>query len=177
MKHNPNASPGEGQSDGPRPQLLLPLGTLLPGLGPRPSFLSSWPLSWGCSIGKGPTGGPFCDPSSWMGAAPTQGQLLLQSDTSHLRYHHQSHSTTTALTYTALTHHSHIPLSHTPLSHIPLSHTALTHHSHTHHSHTHRSHTLLSHTTLTHTHCPHTHRSLTHCSHRHTTFTHTALTL
>lgn len=168
MKHNPNASPGEGQSDGPRPQLLSPLGTLLPGLGPRPSFLSSWPLSWGCSIGKGPTGGRFCDPSSRMGAAPTQGQLLFHSQTPHTRdittnltvrpllsHTRLSHTT---LIYRSLIHHSHIPLSHTALTHdshthTALTYTALTHRSHillsqTHHFHIHHSHIMTTALTL-----------------------------
>ena len=69
----PNASSGGGQCDGPSPPLLSPRDTLLPGLGPRPTSLSSWPLPWGCSTGKAPTGGPFCDPSSGMGAAPHSG--------------------------------------------------------------------------------------------------------
>ena len=100
----PNASSGEGQSDGPSAPLLSPRDTLLPGLGPRPTSLSSSPLPWGCSIGKAPTGGPFCDPSSWMGAAP------------HSRATAVSQVVTSAPELSPLiSHHEH--RSHTPLSH------------------------------------------------------------
>ena len=53
--------------------LTSPQATLLTGLGPRPSSSLSWPLPWGCSTEKAPTGGPFCNPSSRMGAAPHSG--------------------------------------------------------------------------------------------------------
>ena len=130
MKHNCNASPGEGQSDGPSPRLLSPQAALLPGLGPRPSSSLSWPLPWGSSTGKVPIGGPFCDPSSRMGAAPHSGATAvsrldtsapeLSPPISHYdhRYSHYDHR------------------SHTHRSHTPLSHNALTHHSQTHCSQT-----------------------------------------
>ena len=101
--------------------LTSPQATLLTGLGPRPSSSLSWPLPWGCSTEKAPTGGPCCNPSSRMGAAPHSGQLLFHSRIPLLlSYNHQSHTTTTAL--------------HTMTT--ALTHTALTHHSHTHRSHT-----------------------------------------
>ena len=129
MRHNPNASLGEGQSEGPSPRLLSPQATLLPGLGPRPRSSLSWPLPWSNSTGKLPIGGPFCDPSSWMGAAPHSGATAVSRlDTSapelsppishydhrYSHYDHRSH-----------THHSHTLLSHTTLSHTTLRHTAL----------------------------------------------------
>ena len=70
MKHNPNTSLGEAQSDGPSPWLLSPQATLLPGLGPRPSSSWSWSLPWGCNTEKVPTGGPFGYTLLQMGAAP-----------------------------------------------------------------------------------------------------------
>ena len=130
MRHNPSALRGEGQSDESSPQLLSPQATLLPGFGQRPSSSLSWPLPWGCSTEKAPTGRPCCDPSSWMGAAPNSEQLLFHSlIRQHSSYHHQSHTTTTAIhtTTTALTH--------TSLT-FDLTHTGLTHHSHTQCSHT-----------------------------------------
>ena len=130
MKHNPNASLGEGQSEGPSPRLLSPQATLLPGLGPRPSSSLSWPLPWGSSTGKVPIGGPFCDPSSWMGAAPHSGATAVSRlDTS-------------------------APELSPPISHYDHHYSHYDHRSHTHHSHT-----LLTHDALTHhpqTHCSHT---------------------
>ena len=140
MRYNPNASLGEGQSEGPSPRLLSPQATLLPGLGPRPSSSLSWPLPWGCSTGKVPIGGPSCDPSSRMGAAPHSGATAVSRlDTSAPELsppishydHHYSH-----YDHRSHTHHSHTLLSHTTLSHTTLRHTALTpgpplsHHDH-----------------------------------------------
>ena len=95
--------------------LTSPQATLLTGLGPRPSSSLSWPLPWGCSTEKAPTGGPCCNPSSRMGAAPHSGATAVSRQDTH-----QSHTTTTAihtmttaLTHTALTHHSHTHRSHT----------------------------------------------------------------
>jgi len=130
MKHNCNASPGEGQSDGPSPRLLSPQAALLPGLGPRPSSSLSWPLPWGCSTGKVPIGGPSCDPSSRMGAAPHSGATAVSRlDTSAPELsppishydHHYSH-----YDHRSHTRRSHTLLSHTTLSHTTLRHTALT---------------------------------------------------
>ena len=101
MKHNPDASPGEGQSNGPSPQLLSPQATLLPGLGPRPSLLS-WPLPWGCSTEKAPTGGPFCDPSSRMRAAPNSGAPELSPPISHYDHRSHTHRSHTMTTSTAV---------------------------------------------------------------------------
>ena len=121
MKHNCNASPGEGQSDGPSPRLLSPQAALLPGLGPRPSSSLSWPLPWGCSTGKVPIGGPSCDPSSRMGAAPHSGATAVSRldtsapELSPLISHYDHH-------YSHYDHHSHTHCSHTPLSHTALSH-------------------------------------------------------
>ena len=135
MKHNCNASPGEGQSDGPSPWLLSPQAALLPGLGPRPSSSLSWPLPWGCSTGKVPIGGPSCDPSSRMGAAPHSGApAVSQLDTSAPELsppisHYDHH-------YSHYDHRSHTHRSHTPLSHTTLTQDTLTHHSQTHCSHT-----------------------------------------
>ena len=176
MKHSPSASLGKGQSHGPSPQLFSRQSTPLPELGPRPRSSLSWLLPWGCSAGKVPIGGPFCDPSSRMGAVPHSGAtavsrldssaLELSPPISHYghRYSHynhcsHTHHSQTPLSHTTLTHRSHTPLSHTtlthhshtPLSHTPLSHTALTHHSLTPRSHTPLSHTLLSH--YDHQHC------------------------
>ena len=148
MKHSPNASLGKGQSHGPSPQLFSRQSAPLPELGPRPRSSLSWLLPWGCSAGKVPIGGPFCDPSSRMGAVPHSGAtavsrldssaLELSPPISHYghRYSHYNHC--------SHTHHSQTPLSDTTLthttlthcSHTPLSHTTLTHHSHTHCSHT-----------------------------------------
>ena len=114
MRHNPNASLGEGQSEGPSPRLLSPQATLLPGLGPRPSSSLSWPLPWGSSTGKVPIGGPFCDPSSWMGAAPHSGATAvsrldtsapeLSPPISHYDHHysHYDHCSHTKTTSTAV---------------------------------------------------------------------------
>ena len=134
MKHNCNALPCEGQSDGPSPRLLSPQAALLPGLGPRPSSSLSWPLPWGCSTGKVPIGGPSCDPSSRMGAAPHSGATAVSRlDTSapelsppishydhhYSHYDHRSHThrSLTPLSHTTHTRHPHTPLSDTLLSH------------------------------------------------------------
>jgi len=53
--------------------LTSPQATLLIGLGPRPNSSLSWPLPWGCSTEKAPTGGPFCNPTSRMWADPHSG--------------------------------------------------------------------------------------------------------
>ena len=124
MKHNPNALPAEGQPNGPSPRLLSPL---LPGLGMRPTYFFSWPFAWGCSMGKAPIGGPFCDPSSRMGAAPHSGTpAVSQSDTE------------VSPPISHYDHRSHTPLSHTHRSHTyrSLTHRALTHRDLTHCSHT-----------------------------------------
>ena len=115
--------------------LTSPQATLLTGLGPRPSSSLSWPLPWGCSTEKAPTGGPFCNPSSRMGAAPHSGATAvsrldssapeLSPPTSHYDHH-----------YSHYDHCSHTHRSQTPLSHTTLAHNALTHHSHTHRFHT-----------------------------------------
>ena len=134
MKHNCNASPGEGQSDGPSPRLLSPQAALLPGLGPRPSSSLSWPLPWGCSTGKVPIGGPSCDPSSRMGAAPHSGATAvsrldtsapeLSPPISHYDHHysHYDHRSHTHRSHTPLSHTTHTRRSHTPLSDTLLSH-------------------------------------------------------
>ena len=131
MKHSPSALPGKGQSDGPSPRLLSRQSTPLPELGPRPRSSLSWPSLWGCSTGKVPIGGPFCDPSSRMGAVPHSGATAVSRldssapELSPLISHYDHH----------YSHYDHC-------SQTPLSHTALTHHSRTHHSHTHRFHTM-----------------------------------
>ena len=134
MKHSPSALPGKGQSDGPSPRLLSRQSTPLPELGPRPRSSLSWPSLWGCSTGKVPIGGPFCDPSLRMGAVPHSGATAvsrldssapeLSPLISHYDHHysHYDHCSQTPLSHTALTHHSRTQRSHTPLSHTPLSH-------------------------------------------------------
>ncbi|CAM9584974.1 unnamed protein product [Rangifer tarandus platyrhynchus] len=80
----------------------------------RPTYFLSWPFSWGCSMGKAPIGWPFWDPSSRMGAPPSWGHLLfLRQIPKRLRYHHRSHTMTTALTHRSLTHTA---LTHTTLT-------------------------------------------------------------
>ena len=130
MKHSPSASLGKGQSHGPSPQLFSRQSTPLPELGPRPRSSLSWLLPWGCSAGKVPIGGPFCDPSSRMGAVPHSGATAvsrLDSSAPELSppISHYGHR---------YSHYNHC--SHTHHSQTPLSHTTLTHHSHTHRSHT-----------------------------------------
>ena len=145
MKHSPNASLGKGQSYGPSPQLFSRQSTPLPELGPRLRSSLSWLLPWGCSAGKVPIGGPFCDPSSQMGAVPHSGATAvsrldssapeLSPPISHYGHWSHTHRSQTPLSHTALRHHSHTPLSHTTLthhSHTPLSHTPLSHYDHQH---------------------------------------------
>ena len=118
----PNASSGGGQCDGPSPPLLSPRDTLLPGLGPRPTSLSSWPLPWGCSTGKAPTGGPFCDPSLGMGAAPHSGATAVSQvvtsapELSPLISHHEdrSHTTTTSTSVSTRNGTKALPPAHHP---------------------------------------------------------------
>ena len=101
--------------------LTSPQATLLTGLGPRPSSSLSWPLPWGCSTEKAPPGGPCCNPSSRMGAAPHSGATAVSwQDTSAPELKppisHYNHC------YSHYDHRSHTHCSHTPLSHTPLPH-------------------------------------------------------